>query len=278
MRATVPAIAVLAALAAACPAAAQTLRVGYGISLAGLPLGTADLATSLDGARYRVEVGAKLTGLIGALTGGQGTATATGSVGGAQPTPTSFALVSRSSQNERRVRIGLSRGSVSALEIVPPIDEKADRVPVTEGHKRGVIDPVSALLMPLRGKPGDPGNCNRTIPVFDGAARFDVVLSFAETRAVEKPGYKGNVLVCRARYVPIAGHRALRPATKFMQDNRDMEVWLAPLEGSRLLVPLRISVRTTIGVSVIEASQWTLQQDARIVPAASSAAKASAAP
>ena len=126
-----------------------------------------------------------------------------------------------------------------------------------------------------QGNPTDPANCNRTIPIFDGAARFDVVLSFVETTNVDKPGYKGPVLVCKARYVPIAGHRALRPATKFMEENRDMDVWLAPVEGSRLLVPLRIAVRTMIGMSVIEASRWSLQQDAKILPAGS-AARASA--
>ena len=55
------------------------------------------------------------------------------------------------------------------------------------------------------------------------------------------------MLVCNARYVPIAGHRALRPATKFMEENKDMSVWLAPVEGQRVLVPLRIAVRTMIG-------------------------------
>ena len=81
-----------------------------------------------------------------------------------------------------------------------------------------------------RGSLTDPANCNRTIPIFDGAARFDMVLSYGETQSVEKPGYKGPVLVCNARYVPIAGHRSLRPSTKFMEDNKDMQVWLAPVE------------------------------------------------
>jgi hypothetical protein len=66
----------------------------------------------------------------------------------------------------------------------------------------------------------------------------------------------------------------MRPATKFMAENRDMSVWLAPVEGSRLLMPLRISVRTTIGTSVIEANRWALQGGA--VPGVGSAAKASA--
>jgi hypothetical protein len=276
---TLTALTGLALCGAAPSAPADTLRVNYGISLAGLPLGTADLATTFEGPKYTMQVGAKLTGLAGLLTGGKGAATAAGAVAGEQPLPSSFAVTSRSSNDQRTVRMGLSGGSVAALEIAPPLDEKPDRVPLKEAHKRSVVDPVSALLMPgaAKGDLIDPANCNRTLPIFDGAARFDVVLSYGETRQVEKPGYKGPVLVCNARYVPIAGHRALRPTTKFMQDNRDMSVWLAPVEGARLLVPLRIAVRTMVGMSVIEASRWAVNGDARVIPTAGEAAKASAA-
>ena len=89
-------------------------------------------------------------------------------------------------------------------------------------------------MMPVQGRadPMDPANCNRTLPIFDGATRFDVVLSYGETRSVAKPGYSGPVLVCNARYTPIAGHRPDRPGVKFMEDNREMSVWLAPVEGA----------------------------------------------
>ena len=38
-----------------------------------------------------------------------------------------------------------------------------------------------------------------------------------------------------------------------MQDNQDLSVWLAPVEGTRILIPMRISVRTMMGVTVIDA-------------------------
>jgi hypothetical protein len=117
-----------------------------------------------------------------------------------------------------------------------------------------------------RGEATDPANCDRTIPVFDGWTRFDIALSFAETKAVDQAGYKGPVLVCNVRYVPIAGHRSDRPATRFMAENRDISVWLAPVAGTRVLVPLRISVKTTLGTNVIEATKWVL--DGSVVPAA----------
>jgi hypothetical protein len=253
-------------------ASAATVKADYSIWLSGLPLGNANLATTVDGSRYRMQLDVRLTGLAGLLTGGSGNATAAGTVGAGQPIPASFNITSRSSSAERTVRMGLSGGSVQALKVEPPLEDRPDRVPVREGHKRGIVDPVSGLLMPMISRNAtDPANCNRTIPVFDGGARFDIVLRYAETKQVDKPGYKGPVIVCNARYVPVAGHRAERTATRFMENNRDMNVWLAPVEAARLLLPLRIEVRTQAGMSLIEASNWSLEGGARIMPASASA-------
>ncbi|MBV9288650.1 MAG: DUF3108 domain-containing protein, partial [Hyphomicrobiales bacterium] len=66
-------------------------------------------------------------------------------------------------------------------------------------------------------------------------------------------------IVCAARYVPISGHSANRPATKFMAENKDLEVWLAPIESDHLLFPFRVSARTMIGTTVIEASEFRIE-------------------
>jgi hypothetical protein len=185
-----------------------------------------------------------------------------------RPLPHAYTVTSRSSSEQRTVRLGMAAGNVVHVDIAPPLEDKADRVPVKEVHKRGVLDPVSALLMPAfgRGGPLDPAACNRTLPVFDGGARFDVVLSYAETRNVTIPGYSGPVIVCNARYVPIAGHRPDRAATKFMEDNRDLSVWLAPVEGTRVLLPMHISIRTMLGTSIIEASRWAQDVGGKAIP------------
>ena len=70
-----------------CAGQAETLKVAYGISLVGLPLGSADLSTTVDGSKYKVEVGAKLTGLAGLLVGGKGAATPRAPSPGPQPQP-----------------------------------------------------------------------------------------------------------------------------------------------------------------------------------------------
>jgi hypothetical protein len=105
-----------------------------------------------------------------------------------------------------------------------------------------------------------PAACNRTLPVFDGYTRFDIQLSFAGMRVVKAKGYSGEVAVCSARYKPVSGHRPNRQSTKFMADNKNMEVWLMPIEGARALAPYRISVATMVGSVVIEAANVSLAQ------------------
>ncbi len=237
--------------------APASIAVDYGIALAGLSIGTARLAGTFENAKYRVDVSATLTGLVGAITGGQGSARSAGIIAAA-PQPNTFSIATRTANSGIAVRMALAHGNVTQSEVTPPLVDMDDRVPVTPANKRGIMDPASALLMPAQasGDLTNPDNCNRTLPVFDGATRFNVVLSYGETRAVEKPGYSGPVLVCNARYQAVAGHRPDRPGVRFMEENRDMSVWLAPVEGTRMLVPMRISVRTTVGTNIIEATRW----------------------
>ena len=66
------------------------------------------------------------------------------------------------------------------------------------------------------------------------------------------------VAVCAARYTPISGHRPDSSATKFMAENQDMSVWLAPIEGAHVVVPLHIDVRTTVGMMSIDAAEFQI--------------------
>lgn len=254
----------LAAAALMCAAAAEAanLKVDYAITLAGLTLGNADLDGTFDDSRYDMKLSGRLTGFAGALSGGsKGGATARGTVSGTRLVPGGFSAVGKSGSSTRTVQMGVANGNVTGIEIEPPFEFRPDRVPLTEASKRNIIDPLSGLVAVAvnRGKLDEAANCNRTVPVFDGTQRFNVVLSYAGTRLVRKPGFTGNVLVCAIRYVPVAGHRPERPAVKFMTENRDMSVWLAPVEGTRMLVPIRISIETMIGTSVVEARKWTVQ-------------------
>ena len=249
-------------------AEAETVRTRYGISLIGLPFGTATVDGTLEPQSYRLELQTKLTGLASILSSSKGAATATGTMPDNHVLPETYATTSSGGDVTRTVRMSMTAGNVDKSEITPPWDPFPDRVPVTDADRRAIVDPMSALIMavPGTGPVIGPAACERTIPVFDGAARFNIVLAYTGTRKVKTKGYAGDVAVCSVRYHPVAGHRANRPGTKFMADNKDMEAWLAPVGQSRIVVPYRISVATMIGTVVVEATQFEVKGGSQTNP------------
>jgi hypothetical protein len=250
------------------PAGATSLHVQYGVSLIGLPIGVANLAGTFNDTSYKIDGNAKVTGLASIITSSRGAATATGTFSGGHLLPNAYSTTAANATESRSVRMAMAGGAVRGIDISPPFEERADRIPISDTDKKDIIDPMSALVMTVPA--GEPlvgaAACNRTLPIFDGGARFDVTLSYVGTRQVKTKGYAGPVTVCAARYRPIAGHRPDRKATQFMANNREIETWLAPVEGSRVVFPFRISIMTMIGMTVIEASEFTV--DSRTTSAA----------
>ncbi len=243
------------------PASARsaTTAIRYGVTLAGLPIGTATLNINFsEGGPYRINAAAKVGGVISLISDGRGSASASGTLGSGAPLPSAYALTSTAGKKPQSVQMALSGGNVTAIELQPDLPPRKDRVPITTASKHGVIDPLSALLVPVPGgsEALAPGACRRTLPIFDGATRFDIKLSYARTEQVNGKGYDGPIIVCSARYVPIAGHRPNRDQTKFMVANRDIELWLAPINDTHVLAPFKIIVGTQIGRLTLSAARF----------------------
>lgn len=248
-----------AILATSPAAAADSLKVGYSIRLLGLSMGSAGLTATLSPSSYDIEMSAQLSGLASVVSKAQGGARSNGSIEQGRVLSRAYATASSNSKETRTVRMALNSGAVRSVEVTPPLEPHPDRVPLTDAHKRGVIDPLSALVMPVAGSDlTGPAACDRTIPVFDGYARFDVTLSYAGTQQVRSPAYSGPVAVCKARYKAVAGHRANRKQTNYMENNRQIEVWLMPVEGARVVTPYKIAMATQVGQLVIEATKMSL--------------------
>ncbi|MFN3889793.1 MAG: DUF3108 domain-containing protein [Beijerinckiaceae bacterium] len=242
--------------------AAEAVNVSYSIRLIGLSMGSASLNARVSPSNYEMELSARLAGVATLVSRAQGGARSSGSFEQGRVLSRSYATASSNSKETRTVRMALNGGSVRSVEVVPPPDPHPDRVPLTEAHKRGVVDPLSAVLMPVASKDlTGAGACDRNIAVFDGYARFDVSLQYARTQQVRSQAYSGPVAVCKARYRPIAGHRAERKQTQYMENNRQMEVWLMPVEGARLVTPYKIMVATQIGQLVIEATNVSVASE-----------------
>jgi hypothetical protein len=252
--------AMLATLVGARSACAESWHATYNVSLIGLPIGVADVTGQISATAYRIEASAKISGLATILSNAKGAATGAGAIVSGRILPATFATTAANSKMTRTVRMAVNDGAVTGVDISPPIEERPGRVPLKAEDERGIVDPVGSIVVPVAGGTPlvGPAACNRSIPIFDGYTRFDVRLSYVGQRRVTTKGYTGPVVVCSARYVPIAGHNPERPAVKFMISNRQMEVWLAPIESAHVLVPFRASVGTMLGTTVVEASEFSV--------------------
>ena len=74
-------------------------------------------------------------------------------------------------------------------------------------------------------------------------------------KVTAEKGYAGPVVVCSLRYEPIVGHISSNALVKYLSEGREMEVALAPVAGTRLLAPFRLSVVSMLANLVIEASR-----------------------
>ena len=241
--------------------AADKVRVftKSGISIANIPIGNARVNTVFNGKNFKISANGRTAGVSRLVSDGRGTLHAEGVVGKNRVFPRQFSMDTVDDKLVTKVRMSMSKGDIKRLLAAPPLSKRPDRIPVLKKHYRSILDPLSAFMVPLDsdGKIEPAKACNRTIPVFDGWQRFNVRLSFSTTKNANlggRDGYNGPVVVCKARYIPIAGHRPTRSTTVYLANNKNMELWLAPIKGIPTLVPVNIKIGTKLGFLTLSAN------------------------
>jgi hypothetical protein len=257
------------------PAQAQgTLTAGYTISVARIPVGKLAWSADIGADSYDITGSGEASGIASFLASGKGTLATRGTVTDGRLSPTEFSSDITEDGGKLRQTMRLEQGNVTELTIDPPAPAAdPDRVALTAAHQQGVVDPLTAWLVPAAGAGDGLGReaCERTLSVFDGQKRYDLKLAFRRMdKAKADKGYQGPALVCAVTLQPIAGHRPASSTVTFLAGGRDIELWLAPVAGTRLLAPIRVQVANMLGNIVVQAVEFqaTAQSPARaaIVP------------
>ena len=255
----------LFSLTAAIPAVADDYRffVNYTAHLNGLPVGEGHLLGRFDGTGYKLSSEGRFTGLARLVASYDAKSEAHGDLFAG---PSGFRAKARGGNEEYDVTFRIDRQRAHDVRIRPEPDPDdiahPKRIVLTDEHKHGVTDPLSALITPggFNGETFDRGACNRVLPVFSGSERFDMRLSYGGVRSVSSNrsrGYSGPVLVCSVHYEPVAGHRTNHRGVRYMQERANTEIMLAPVADSDILVPYRASFQTPVGRAVIQAGNIT---------------------
>jgi hypothetical protein len=247
--------------AGACDAAfAQGhLDARYQVTLGGVPFGEGAWQIHVSDNQFTTSVSGRTTGLLRLFTKGRGASSSRGSVSAGQLHASSYSSSIATDQKYDEIRMLLSSGTVKDLVAEPANPPNPERVPLHEQHRRGVLDPLTAAIMRVPGN-GDtfvPAACNRRLAIFDGRMRYDLQLAYKRRDTVtSEKGYRGTVVVCSVYFSPIAGHIPNRPAIRYLMQLRDTEIWLAPIAGTRLMVPYRVSMPTPVGPGILQATQF----------------------
>ncbi len=222
------------------------------VQFGSIPVGTATFDIRFDQKSYSLDASGKTVGVAELFASGRGKAESTGRFnGGAVIADRNFVEYVEKKKTST-LEMGFADGAVETVVLVP--DKRKTKVapkyvPILQDQLKAVIDPASSIVVPVPWEEAkDPkAVCNRTIPIYDGDTRFDIALKYKSTKPVETEGYKGYAYVCQLRYVPVAGHRTKQRNIEYMSQNKDMEIWLAPMAQTNIFTPIRIEVPTWIG-------------------------------
>jgi hypothetical protein len=238
------------------------LDARYEATLAGIPVGKGAWTIEIADDQFSAAASGGTSGLLKAFAGGSGTGAAQGRVVNGALVASSYSATTTTSKKSEAIRILLANGNVKefAIEPEPPVD--ADRLPVTDAHRRGVYDPMTGAMIKVPGTSEvlSPDSCRTGAGIFDGRMRYDLKLDFKRMETVKaEKGYHGPVVVCAVYFTPVAGYIPDRAVIKYLAAQRNIEIAFAPVAGTRILVPFRMTVPTPLGTAVLEATQFITQ-------------------
>ncbi len=249
--------ALLCALLLATPAGAsgkQTFLGVYHVSIFGFPIAESRFASRLDGDEFYIKGTLRSAGLARIFDRTDGITEVTGRFGEKVIVPASFALSYQSGSKRGSTEIAFQNGRVVTVSVKPERKQKGPNwVPLDPAQLAEVTDPLTASMVRAASL---ADVCNRTLRVFDGEMRADLQLSFLRIRPFSTTGYSGDVVDCRARFVPVAGYRKTNSSMQYLQTRSRISISFAPLGESGVYAPVKAEVGTKIGTVRVYASRF----------------------
>lgn len=224
----------------------------YRLSFDGFNVGVYRFDAHFAGKSYAAVGKTEISALFGAFKW-VGNFSGSGALEGAGPRPEAFEMRYKSKKKVTSVKISFNGVGVSSVALVPNKKPSPETIKLKPENLKNVFDPMAATIAMSDANPADA--CNRTIPVFDGKARYDLRLSFKgrEPIAEKRPsGQPKELVVCRVKYIPIAGHKPKDFVDPWI-DYNNIEIALRAVPKAGIYVPYRVKIPSTIGSALMTA-------------------------
>jgi hypothetical protein len=226
----------------------------YNLSFAGIDVGTYQFNAHFNNGGYEATSKAQVSAFFGAF---KWVGNFSGK-GGADPSglrPEAFEMSYKKKKKFVSVKIGFAGPgrTVSSVALIPNRVPSPDTVKLKPENLKNVFDPMSAMISVSDATPANA--CNRVIPVFDGKERYDLHFSFKAREPLTErhpSGQPKELIVCRVKYIPIAGHKRKDFADPWI-DYNNIEFALRAVPKAGIYVPYRITIPSPIGSAVMTA-------------------------
>jgi hypothetical protein len=239
-----------------------TIRATYEVNFNGFNVGTFEFQAQTEDESYSLTGTARLTLLLGAFSW-IGETRAFGLISNQLPKPAAFSFDFQANSKTGSTKVDFDDGAVLEVKHNPRAEPKADIVPLRQQHLKGVLDPLSAIMVVSNYSSADP--CERRLPIFDGKERFDLVLSYKGEVKVNEQQPSGQPAIahlCKVKYRPIAGHKA-DAENSYLATTDAIEVALRPIPSANVLVPYQITIPTLLGYATIVSKRVEIDSPGR---------------
>jgi uncharacterized protein DUF3108 len=242
------AILCLLPLAPALPAQAEEVAALYRAYWAGLPAGEIRIKLRDDPASYRDDIAIRTEGLPRLVTRFQGTAVSEGRFGAARlPSPVRYdARYDLRKRRDKRLSMRFDPVPGGLVADRGPGDS-SEKPPLKPAFRTNVLDPLSALTA-IRHALRQGARGSFSVPVYDGARRFDVKVRVLPKAAGDRALHLVLTLA------PIAGFKG-ETSEDGDPDDAPRPVALTISDDARLM-PLAMRVSLYYLPLVVELSRW----------------------
>lgn len=225
-------LAILLGLAAGSAGADQQDGAVFDLTLRGIHAGTLSISGAIEGRSYAVSGVLKSGGLVALVKKVRYDARARGIVADGRFTPARYEEDADTGKRQSQSVMDYKAGVPQVKVYNPPkAPRPGDVDPATQG---GTVDPLTALYAALRDVP-EAEACNRTLTLFDGRRRSQVVLG--------EPKPVAGGVICAGEYRRLEGFSEKEMAEK---SRFPFSISLSPIAGQRLRVT-EISMDTIYG-------------------------------
>ncbi len=232
------------------------MKAHYAVYMTHVRVGEITWAVYFSEETYLASANGKASGVFSVLLKGEGSVTTHGEITGGRLVPVDVKATITDDDGHDEVKMTFENGDLKHLKADGP-PPKADRVRVTPNLLRDVVDPLSAMLIPVENGAFAHANCDKTLRIFDGRRRYNLVLTYKRIAKMQiDHGYSGRVLVCGVVLRAIAGYDPDSLLVRYLAGKDDLELWFAPVTGRNIIAPVRALMPTLIGTLEIYATAF----------------------